>query len=489
MLIRGSLVHTPRLGELEILDNHLIAVNNEGIITHLESIRSPKSIEILQRYREDQDLAVAAQPLLDIPSGSFLLPSFCDLHLHAPQFLYQGTGLDLPLMEWLDKYALKAESRLDANPNLAHRLYTRLANRLKENGTGAVLLFGTIKEETNLILAECMQSAGLRAYVGKLSMDIDISSPQTHSTEAATATDTYIEHSARESLESAKSFIKRCQQLTSTLSPSHRLVEPVLTPRFTPTCSDELLKGLGEISAEQGVKIQSHLAEAKDQVEWVRAERGMEDIDVFHSNNLLTSQTIQAHCTFLSISQLSLLSSKGTSIAHCPLSNAYFSATPFPLREALIEKVKVGLGTDVAGGYSLDIMNAMRQAVVVSRMREGSRVMGMDAEISMDSKLSIDWKEALFLATRGGAMALGLHGIFGVGLPFDAQEIKIYDPTSGVGIGALDYFDLETSKYESQTKSYTCTPPSSEEIEKWWCIGDVRNRVGMWIQGRRVFGS
>jgi guanine deaminase len=117
------------------------------------------------------------------------------------------------------------------------------------------------------------------------------------------------------------------------------------------------------------------------------------------------------------------LSSKGTSIAHCPLSNSYFSAVPFPLREALIENVKVGLGTDVAGGYSLDMMNAMRHAVAVSRMREGSRM--MDAGTTVDSKLSIDWKEALFLATRGGAMALGLQGMFGVGLPFDAQESEL----------------------------------------------------------------
>jgi cytosine/adenosine deaminase-related metal-dependent hydrolase len=135
-----------------------------------------------------------------------------------------------------------------------------------------------------------MQAAGLRAYVGKLSMDIDISSPQDHSDEAATP-NTYIEPSADESLKSAKSFIKRCQKLTAHLPPSQRLVEPVLTPRFTPTCSDELLTGLGEISADQSVKIQSHLAEAKDQVEWVRAERGMEDIDVFRTVSQLLNLT------------------------------------------------------------------------------------------------------------------------------------------------------------------------------------------------------
>ena len=109
-------------------------------------------------------------------------------------------------------------------------------------------------------------------------------------------------------------------------------------------------------------------------------------------------------------------------MAHCPLSNAYFSAKPFPLREALDLQVKVGLGSDVAGGYSLDIMNSMRQAVAVSRMREGERKLRPN-EIS-PKDLSIDWKESLYLATRGGALALGLQGIFQVGAPFDAQESK-----------------------------------------------------------------
>jgi len=111
-------------------------------------------------------------------------------------------------------------------------------------------------------------------------------------------------------------------------------------------------------------------------------------------------------------------------VAHCPLSNAYFSAKPFPLREALDLNVKIGLGTDVAGGYSVDIMNSMRQAVAVSRMREGDRVMKAEPEREDEKNLSIDWKEAVFLATRGGAMALGLSGQFEVGAHFDAQESK-----------------------------------------------------------------
>lgn len=80
------------------------------------------------------------------------MPTFCDLHLHAPQFLYQGTGLHLPLMEWLNQYAFKAEESLDSDPTLAEKVYRKLAERLISNGTGAVMLFGTIKQDTKYVV-------------------------------------------------------------------------------------------------------------------------------------------------------------------------------------------------------------------------------------------------------------------------------------------------------------------------------------------------
>ena len=86
-------------------------------------------------------------------NNAFILPTFCDLHLHAPQFLYQGTGLHLPLMQWLDEYAFKAEERLDADPQLAERVYEKLAHKLIEHGTSAVLLFGTIKTDTKSVIS------------------------------------------------------------------------------------------------------------------------------------------------------------------------------------------------------------------------------------------------------------------------------------------------------------------------------------------------
>ena len=113
-----------------------------------------------------------------------------------------------------------------------------------------------------------MQNAGVRALVGKLSMDKS-SLPE------------YSEHTAEASLEAAKSFINTVNKMNASLEPRARLVEPVLTPRFVPTCSDELLRGLGELASQTGVRVQSHLAEAHDQVQYVRQDRGIEDSEVF----------------------------------------------------------------------------------------------------------------------------------------------------------------------------------------------------------------
>lgn len=424
---RGTFIQTPSLGKLEIFEDYRLAVNQHGFIIAFD--------------QADKFSTISWHEETVIPRGCFVLPTFCDLHLHAPQYLYQGSGLDLPLMQWLDTYTLKSEEQLDSNHALARKVYRKLGRRLLTNGTGTVLLFGTINEDTNLILAEEMQKAGIRAFVGKLSMDIS-SRP------------TYVEASAEASLNSAKSFVSRCRSLTENLQPHERLIEPVLTPRFVPTCSDSLLQGLAMLSEKEDLKVQSHLAEAHDQVEWVRKERGKEDIDVFAEHNLLTPRTIQAHCTYLSPLDFSRICGYGTAIAHCPLSNVYFSAEPFRLREALNRNVKVALGTDIAGGYSVDIMNAMRQAVAVSRMRQGRETMGQPkiteldkpsqnkAKLEDEGNLAIDWKESLYLATRGGAVALGLKGgLFEAGAPFDAQMIMLQTTSTAEGLGNFDFFE------------------------------------------------
>ena len=122
----------------------------------------------------------------------------------------------------------------------------------------------------SLVLAKVMKEAGLRAFIGKLSMD-------------TSSRPSYVEPSAQASLDSAASFVEKCCALDEAKGP--RLIEPILSPRFVPTCSDTLLHGLGELAAQGRnsvpLRIQSHLAESEDQIAWVRSTRHADDIDVF----------------------------------------------------------------------------------------------------------------------------------------------------------------------------------------------------------------
>ncbi|KAG9127647.1 hypothetical protein FRC07_011233 [Ceratobasidium sp. 392] len=415
----GNIVNTPALGRLDILEDHIILVDTNGVIADVCPLSTPSPAALHYLHNMPQNA------ITRLPPTSFFTPSFVDLHLHAPQFMYLGTGLHLPLLIWLDEYAYKAEERLDADPDI--------------------------------ILAEAFAAVGLRIFVGKLSMD-------------QSSRPSYREASTSASLVSARSFIRRCRAMVSSI-PSHlRLVEPVLTPRFVPTCSDAVLRGLSLISRGENVKIQSHLAEAHDQVDYVRQSRGKSDMDIFNDAGLLSSRAIFAHCTFLEMPELARLRDAGSAVAHCPLSNAYFSTLPFRLREALDMGVKVGLGTDVAGGYQVDIMGAMRQAVITSRMRNGFQT----ELVPGDAPFSIDWKESLYMATRGGAVALGLKsGIIQPGAPFDVQRIDFFN-AAGEGLGDMDFFDVPMM----------LTEPI---VEKWWCLGNSANRLNMWIQGRKIF--
>lgn len=112
------------------------AVNLEGYISHFLPAEGNDAHELLTRegYSKVRKLS----------KYSFMLPTFCDLHLHAPQMLYAGIGHGLPLLDWLEKYAYQAEEKLDNNIELAEIVYKRLAQKLVEHGTGAVLMFGTI---------------------------------------------------------------------------------------------------------------------------------------------------------------------------------------------------------------------------------------------------------------------------------------------------------------------------------------------------------
>ncbi|GAA5856147.1 hypothetical protein JCM8547_003003 [Rhodosporidiobolus lusitaniae] len=461
LLLCGTIVTSRLDRSLAVLEDQLVAVDKSGFIAHFEPASSPASSALL---KDVEDGRVAPERFVELGADGWLVPGFVDTHIHSPQYINTGMALDKPLMQWLEAYTFRAEARIDADPNeLGARVYERLVQRMLENGTTAASVFGTISIEANLVLARAFLDAGLRGQIGKVAMD-------QHSLP------TYIETTAS-SLSSTKEFISRMRELVAKLPSHEQVVEPVVTPRFVPTCSLELLKNLADLAKAEDVRLQSHMCESQGMVDLCKEMLGgKSDVEVLNELGLLHGKSLMAHCTHSSPSDLALLSSTGTSISHCPLSNIYFSAEqPLPLREAVEAGVKVGLGSDISGGYRVGLDESMRWAVGVARMREGQKKQGIA------SNLAVTWQESLYFATLGGAQALGLDkerkvGMLELGAAFDAQWIQV----GGTG-SRVDWFDLEEE--DGGVRRVT----TEEKLEKWWCNGSEADRRAVWVQGRKVY--
>jgi guanine deaminase len=129
----------------------------------------------------------------------------------------------------------------------------------------------------------------------------------------------------------------------------------------------------------------------------------------------------------------------GAGIAHCPLSNVYFSDAVFPLRRVLERGVHVGLGSDIAGGGSPSILDNVRYAVMASRMLES----GVDPALSRQQRRRpdsrIDALTSFWLATAGGGIALELSiGVFREGFQFDAMVIDAGVPDGNLRVDRTD---------------------------------------------------
>jgi guanine deaminase len=399
-VIAGTFFHAPSLEKVEILEAALIAVDGQGAISAVERRDGPA-------YRRMHAEAIAAGTLETVPRGRYVLPGFVDLHIHAPQYPQLGKALDCPLEEWLTRYAFPLEARY-ADAAFAHKSYHALVSDLAANGTTTAVMYGTIHEAANRVLVDACLEGGLRAYVGKVAMDNPDTCPEN-----------YRDSSSKAALAGTQALIDYVKRRNS-----DGLVRPVVTPRFIPSCTDATLQGLAAIGRAEGCHFQTHCSESDWQHRYVLERYGRSDAQSLDRFGLMSERTILAHAALLSRRDMDLVRSRGSAIAHCPLSNVYFSNAVFPLRAALAKGLRVGLGTDISGGPSASLFDTLRMCIAGSRLLEE----GVDPDLPPERRgrkgSRIDWRMAFFLATAGGADALGVRtGRFMPGNEFDAMIV------------------------------------------------------------------
>ena len=322
-------------------------------------------------------------------SGNLIIPGMVDLHLHAPQYAYRGTKMDLPLLDWLNSNTFPEEAKYE-DMNYAKAAYKNFVEDLKESPTTRAVIFATLHKEATLCLMDLLEKSGLETMVGKVNMDRN--SP-----------DYLTEHSAEEALENTRNWLQAIPK-------DYRHCHPILTPRFTPTCSDALMEGLGKIKEEKGIPLQSHLSENKAEIAWVKELcPGTKNYGESYDRYGLLQHSVMAHCVHTREDELELLKERECYICHCPQSNTNLQSGVAPVKLFLEKGAKLGLGTDVAGGANLSMFRAITDAIHVSKLR--SCLLLEDAAITVE--------EAFFMASLSGGGFFGKVGSFLTGYEAD----------------------------------------------------------------------
>ncbi|KAF7667887.1 hypothetical protein LDENG_00042290 [Lucifuga dentata] len=430
---RGTFIHSTPLTALQILEDALLGVNTEGKIAFIgEGVALDKL---------SQTFGFSPPDVTQLTQHEFFMPGMVDTHIHASQYVYAGTALDLPLLEWLNTYTFPVESGFK-DLEFACRVYTQVVKRTMKTGTTTACYFATIHTDASLLLGQIANDFGQRALVGKVCMDRNNA----------------VKHYKETCQESQD---ETCRFIAELLNKKYPLVKPVVTPRFAPSCSEALLAQLGAIAKNNNLHIQSHISENPEEVKLVKElfPESKSYTDVYHKHNLLTDKTVMAHGCYLTDEELVLFRETGASLSHCPNSNISLCSGILDVRKVLNHKVKLGLGTDVAGGYSSSMLDTVRKTLDLSKI----------LTIQNPKYNTLTFEEIFRLATLGGSQALALDdqiGNFEVGKDFDALRVNVAAPR-----GPIDLFKSEEPKIL---------------LEKFLNLGDDRNIMEVYVAGKKV---
>ena len=445
LAIKGTAFYSATPEIFEILEDSLIIVNEEGIISTVVTPSDTTYTEVLEKAKN-------LPTYIELKEGQYILPGFTDTHIHAPQWGQAGKALDVDLPTWLQNYTFPLEAAY-VDTDFAQKVYDHLVRTLLANGTTTAQFFGTVSYDANVILANICNTYGQRAFIGKVMMDDKSESP-----------DFYRDESADKALSLTEQFLLETQKINAT---SKQGIYGVVTPRFIPTCTDEVLYGSAALAQKYDAPIQGHCSEGDWEHNFVLTRTGRRDTEALQEYGLLGPKTVLAHCIFIDDKDAQIFAQTGTSIAHCPVSNVLFGDAIAPIGRRLQQGLSVSLATDISAGYTPSQFDNMRQAILSSRTLED----GVDYRLDPDKRgvknSRVDFRHAFYMATTGGAKAMNVHtGQFKEGYIFDALLFDCHAPHSNI------------TPFPSDTLA--------DMLQKIVFLGQRQNITALWVQGEKI---
>lgn len=325
--------------------------------------------------------------------GRLIVPGFVDTHIHYAQTDMIGSYGE-QLLAWLENYTFPTERAFE-DPEHAREVADFFVDELLRNGTTTAMVFATVHRESVDAIFEAAAARNLCLVAGKVMMDRNCPD--------------FLRDSPAASYEDGCALIERWH--------GHGRLHYAVTPRFAPTSSEAQLQMAARLLDEHpGVLFQSHVAENPQEVRWV-AELfpwSRSYLDVYDRFNLLRKGAIFAHCIHLDAADRARLAASGAAASFCATSNLFLGSGLFDAQRAAEAGVAVGIGTDVGAGTSFSMLRTLDESYKVAQMG-GQRLSPL---------------RAFYLATLGGARALGLDASIGNLEPGKFADFVVLDPAA-----------------------------------------------------------
>ncbi|PCH37847.1 Metallo-dependent hydrolase [Wolfiporia cocos MD-104 SS10] len=443
------------------------------------------------------------------------MPGFIDTHTHAPQMPNIGSGQQYELLDWLAEVTFPMEARF-ADVNFAQQVYGSVVRRIIDCGTTTCCYYGTLHLDATKKLADIVYARGQRAFVGKCNM-------------VRNSPEYYIEPSTEASLTATRELISYIRALPLNPRTREPLVRPILTPRFALSCTHELLSSLGSLArANLGLAIQTHVSENASEIAFTKRSfpaaslpaPPVQDAEgaaaretyagVYDAFGLLRGNTVLAHAVHLENSEVELIKARGAGISHCPTSNFNLRSGCAKVGMLLDRGVKVGLGTDVSGGFSPSILRTVQDASVCSKVvafQHQPSKDELDPDVSAQNDAQTQHRFAnrqlpvatlLHLATLGGAQVCNLAarvGSLAPGKAFDALVVSVRSDAGNPAVWGAELdaaLGVGASGGETGMKGgrvRTATQELEGMLERFLFCGDDRNIRRVYVQGRLIGGK
>lgn len=389
MILRASLLDSPSPDSVRFVDDGLVVIDRSGRIE-----RTGPASELLS------DTLLEAHELLTFPDDArpVCIPGLVDVHTHLPQYPVVARREEA-LLPWLERHVFPQE--LEFQGPGQHLMIEAFFDELARCGTTTAVLYAAIWEDTTDLAFEIARDRGLRAIIGKVMMD-EGSYGQRQPSEARLR-----------SLDETRRLVEKWHHS------NEGLLEFAVSPRFAVACSAELMRGAAAIAGEFGTYIQTHLAENTGEIESVRERfpAARDYTDAYASNNILTPKTVLAHAIHLSDREITAIADSGAAVAHCPTSNFFLNSGLCPVNRLQDAGIRIGLGTDVAGGPELNMWQVMRSAIETQQARA----------FADDSVPPLTPAAVFHMATAGGASALGKETNLGTLDPGKEADLVVID--------------------------------------------------------------